>query len=70
MPIFSRYNWNSFNYVCAFQEIYLLLKEMLTYFKKIIWSKNILVIFTLIELNNITIKEGFGIYLVQLLSDM
>lgn len=70
MPIFSRYGWNSFNYVYAFQEIYLLLKEMLTYFKKIIWSKNILVIFTLIELNNITIKEGFGIYLVQFLSDM
>lgn len=70
MPIFSRYDWNSFNYVYAFQEMYLLLKEMLTYFKKIIWSKNILVTFTLIELNNITIKEGFGIYLVQLLSDM
>lgn len=66
MPIFSRYNWNSFIYVYAFQEIYLLLKEMLTYFKKITWSENRLAIFTLIEINNITIKEGFGIYLVQL----
>lgn len=31
---------------------------MFTYFKKITWSKIILTIFILIELNNLTIKKG------------